>query len=106
MVTAAPVAGRLDVRLTGSDAVLALKRRLDVPLSAVSAARTTDDLSPWLGWRGNELGLRMPGAMLPGRIAAGSFWRRGRWTFCCLRNGQRALVVDVDAGRYRRLVLG
>jgi hypothetical protein len=110
MVSATASDGRLRVRLGGSDAVWAFKRRLDVPLSAVSEVRLTEDLSPWLGWRNNELGgLRMPGTMVPGLIAAGSYWsRRKGWMFCCLRRNQRALVVDLEpgAGRYRRLVLG
>jgi hypothetical protein len=100
---------RLRVRLAGRDAVWAFKRRLDVPVSAVSEARVTDDLSPWLGWRNNELGLRLPGSMFPGVIAAGSYWRkRSGWSFCCLHRNKRAVVVDLQPGasRYRRLVLG
>ena len=109
MVSVTTSDGRLRVRLTGRDAVWAFKRRLDVPVSAVSEARVTDDLSPWLGWRHNELGLRLPGTMFPGVIAAGSYWRRrSGWTFCCVHRNQRALVVDLQpgVGRYRRLVLG
>ena len=48
----------LRVRLKGSDAVWALKRGLDVPLSAVSEVRVADDASPWLGASRRELGLR------------------------------------------------
>jgi hypothetical protein len=101
--------GRLRVRLKGSDAVWAFKRRLDVPLSAVKEVRVADDLSPWLGARNNELGLRLPGSAFPGVIAAGSYWRKTRgWTFCCVHRRQRAMVVDLAPGavRYRRLVLG
>ena len=70
----------------------------------------TDDLSPWLGMRNNELGLRLPGTQLPGLLALGSYWWKDRgWTFCCVRRRRaRALVVDLEPGpvRYRRLVLG
>lgn len=99
----------LRVRLKGSDAVWALKRGLDVPLSAVSEVRVADDASPWLGASRRELGLRLPGSAFPGVIAAGSYWSKSRgWTFCCLHRGQRAVVVDLEPGavRYRRLVLG
>jgi hypothetical protein len=109
MVSVTASDGRLRVRLDGSDAVWAFKRRLDVPLSDVSGVRVADDLSPWLGWRNNELGLRLPGSMFPGVIAAGSYWWRDKgWTFCCVHRNQRALVVDLEPGaaRYRRLVLG
>jgi hypothetical protein len=109
MVQVTTYDGQLHVRLDGRDALMAVKRRLDVPLTAVHDVWTTDDLSPWLRWPGNELGLRLPGTMLPGAVAAGSYRRRGGgWTFCCVRRGQRALVVDLVPGatHYRRLVLG
>ena len=109
MVSATASDGRLQLRLTGSDALWSFKRRIDVPLRDISAVRVTDDVSPWLGWRNNELGLRLPGSMFPGVIAAGSYWRRrSGWTFCSVRRKQRVLVVDVQpgAGRYRRLVIG
>lgn len=109
MVSVTVSDGRLRVRLNGSDAIWAFKRRLDVPLSAVTELRVADDLSPWLGARNNELGLRLPGSAFPGVIAAGSYWSRScGWTFCCVHRRQRALVVDLEPGavRYRRLVLG
>jgi hypothetical protein len=101
--------GLLRVELRGSDAFWAFKRRLGVSLHSVREVRVADNLSPWLGWRDNELGLRLPGTALPWLFVAGSYWRgRGKWTFCCLHRGQRALVVDLEPGaaRYRRLVLG
>jgi hypothetical protein len=101
--------GLVRVRLHGTDALWAFKRRVAVPLGAVRGVRVADDLLPWLGWRHNELGLRLPGTMLPGVIASGSYWRRrSGWTLAALHRNQRALVVDVepDGGRYRRLVLG
>jgi hypothetical protein len=108
MVRTAASDGLLRVRLSGTDLVWSFRRRLDVPLAAVRDVRVTGDLSPWLGWRGNELGLRLPGTLLPGVIAAGSYWWRDRgWTFCCVRRNRRALVVDLEPGacRWRRLVL-
>ena len=110
MVSATASDGLLRVRLRGRDAVWSFKRRLDVPLGAVREVRVADDLSPWLGMRHNELGLRLPGTQLPGLIALGSYWWKDRgWTFCCVRRRhRRALVVDLQPGalRYRRLVLG
>ena len=109
MVSVTASDGCVRVRLKGSDAAWALKRRLDVPLGAVTEVRVADDASRWLGVSGRDLGLRLPGTYVPGVITAGSFWWKTRgWTFCCLRRGQRALVIDVAPGdiRYRRLVLG
>jgi hypothetical protein len=109
MVSVTVSDGCLRVRLRGSDAVWAFKRGLDVPLSAVSDVRVADERSPWLGVSRRELGLRLPGSAVPGVIVAGSYRSKTRgWTFCCLRRGQRALVVELEPGavRYRRLVLG
>jgi hypothetical protein len=62
------------VRLRGRDALWSFKRRLDVPLIAVREVRVADDLSPWLGARDSELGLRLPGTRFPGLLALGSYW--------------------------------
>lgn len=108
MITATVSDRRLRVQLTGSDALWAFKRRIDVPVEAVLDVRVAEDLSPWLGMRDNELGLRVPGTAVPWLIVAGSYWRRGVWRFCSVRRGDRTLVVDLEPGdwRYRRLVLG
>ena len=103
------VAGdRIEVVMKGADAVWAFKRRIHVPVRDVQGVHVTDDLRPFLSIRGNQLGLRLPGTAVPGVVVAGSYRRRGSWTFCCLHRRQRALVVDLrpSAGRYDRLVLG
>ena len=110
MISATASDGLLRVRLRGRDALWSFKRRIDVPISDVRDAHVADDLSPWLSLRANELGLRLPGTQIPGRLAFGSYWWKDRgWTFCCVRRRHaRALVVDLEpaAVRYRRLVLG
>jgi hypothetical protein len=110
MVSVTASDGLLRVKLQGRDAVWSFKRTLNVPLSSVREIRVTHDLSPWLGVRHNELGLRLPGTQFPGLVALGSYWWKDRgWTFCCVRRRDRhALVVDLEPGpvRYRRLVLG
>ena len=95
--------GDLLVTLPGWDALWAMKRELRVPLRAVVGVRHDPVLaSQW------PRGLRVPGSHLPGLLTAGSYWQPGRpgtWTFWSVRHPQRAIVVDLDAGHYRRLVL-
>lgn len=108
MVDVTVSGGQIVVTLSGADVVWALKRRLVVSVRSVRAVTVTDDVRPWLGVRGNQLGLRLPGTAIPWRLVAGSYWRPGTWTFCCLHRGQRALVIDLDSTgvRYDRFVLG
>lgn len=93
----------LVVTMRGWDAVWALKREVRVPLAAVVAVRPDPvAASKWPD------GLRLPGSHLPGVVTAGSYWRPGRpgaWSFWSVRHPRQAIVVDLDAGHYRRLVL-
>ena len=93
------------VRVRGADVLWAFKRELRLPLSSIR------DLSvrPWSGFRSLRLGLRLPGTAVPGWIVAGSYWLpRGRWTFCCLHRGQRALVIELapKSGKYHQVIVG
>ena len=91
------------VTLPGWDALWAMKRELRVPLRAVVGVRHDPVLaSQW------PRGLRVPGSHLPGLLTAGSYWQPGRpgtWSFWSVRHPRQAIVVDLDAGHYRRLVL-
>ena len=95
--------GDLLVTLPGWDALWAMKREVRVPLRAVAAVRHDPvAASQW------PRGLRLPGSHLPGLLTAGSYWqpgRPGRWSFWSVRHPRQAIVVDLDAGHYRRLVL-
>ena len=50
-------------------------------------------------------GLPLPGTYLPWVITAGSYWRPGRWSFWCVHDPARAIVIDLTGDRYSRLVL-
>lgn len=90
----------LDLWLDGWDAIWALRRHLEVPLAHVVAARVVP--------RAEALpaGIRLGGTWVPGRIAAGRFWRpsAGR-SFWSVRRAQEVLLVELRAHPYRRLVL-
>jgi hypothetical protein len=92
--------GTLVVEPRGLDVVLAVRRRIAVPLDAVTEVRVVprDQLRP--------RGLRLPGTYLPGGAIAGSFGTGEERAFWDVRRGDPLLVVRCAAGApYRTLVL-
>ena len=94
---------RLEVRLNGPDRVLALKSRLDVPLSQVSSVDVVERRAirqtpgTWL---------RKPGTHIPGLIRHGSYGLQPEREFWALYRQRYALVIDVAGWTYSRLILG
>ncbi|GAA2189195.1 MULTISPECIES: hypothetical protein [Leucobacter] len=82
---------RVVIRMTAAERFAAMRRR-DIVLdrSAITSAIVTDD--PWVWVRG----VRVPGAAIPGRLAAGT-WRNftGR-DFVLVRRGRKAVVIDFE----------
>ncbi len=94
----------------GSDLVLHLPTRqkmlgfhadIRVPLSAVRSARAID--KPWLALRGR----RMAGTAMRGVAAIGT-WIHGdkKYDFNVLRREERAVQVELNAGRFERFIVG
>lgn len=92
--------GTLLVRMRGLGMVLALKRRLRIPLACIAGVHIDDEAAHGF-WKG----VRLPGTHIPGLLVAGTFHRGGRRTFWSVRRGRRAVVIDLENARYDRLVL-
>lgn len=90
---------RLVVRLTGLDRFLTLRGRIEVPLRDVRGA-TADP-----GIVDEPKGRRWPGTHIPGVVVGGTFVHDGERTFWNVRDRNRAVVVQLEHHRYRRLVL-
>jgi hypothetical protein len=88
---------RVDVR--GLHQLLALRRKLEFPLSAVRSARR---LAPaelggwWKGWR-------IPGTHVPGVLVAGTYYKNGQRHFWDVRHAERAIEIELEGARYDRL---
>ncbi|MCP9956454.1 MULTISPECIES: hypothetical protein [Streptomyces] len=89
----------LIVEMEGLDKLWALKSRLEIPLANVRGA-TADP-----GVARERKGFRAPGTHLPGVITAGTFHLDGERVFWDVRDGSRAVVVELRDERYARLVV-
>ena len=96
----------LEVRLEAWEKALAVRLSgPSIPLDDIISVRT---VPPDFSWKD----LRMPGTSLPGVIRAGSYLARrpgdARWVreFWYWTRGKEHLVLELDGGRYGRVVLG
>jgi hypothetical protein len=90
------------VELAGWDRLLTLKRRVRVPLDAVSAveAKHRSEIKRLPGrW------LRLPGTYVPSMVHHGSYGRRPHRDFWAIFRQERVLVVHCRGWEYERLVL-
>jgi hypothetical protein len=92
--------GKLIVTITGWHRFWAFKKRVEVPLEHVEDVEINPDVarqSPGM-WK-------LPGTYLPRVIVAGSYYGRGEWTFCDVRNPDKAAIITLSGERYRRLIV-
>ena len=91
----------LILHLPPGQKVLGFHGDIRVPLSAVRSVSPLD--KPWLALRGR----RMAGTALRGVAAIGT-WIHGDklFDFNVLRRDQKAVQVDLNAGRFARLIVG
>jgi hypothetical protein len=100
MATATITDDHLTVRLSGWEAVFALKREISVPMRNVLSAQagTVTALRPY--------GIRLPGTFFPGVIAAGSYWSKSAgWSFWSVRHSDKAVDIRLRDARYQRIVV-
>ncbi|MEU4532421.1 hypothetical protein AB0F49_29735 [Micromonospora ureilytica] len=89
----------LVVQIEGMDRLWSLKSRMVIPLANVRGA-TADP-----GIAAEPKGLRAPGTSLPGVITAGTFHQDGERVFWNIRDGARAVVIELADEHYARLVV-
>jgi hypothetical protein len=97
----------LVVALTPLERVLALRRRVAVPLSAVRQVDVLDDVIHQVhGLRPSQL--KLIGSYLPGRLAVGSFLAGGqRPAFIAARRSpSRGLRITPEGAKYSQLIIG
>jgi len=90
--------GTLDVTVTGIDKVLAMRSRLDVPLTHVRGASQDPD-----ALRDRYKKVRVLGSNLPGAFV-GTFYD-GSWWFLDVHHPEQAVKIDLDHEHYAALVV-
>ncbi len=90
----------LVLSLTSWEKVAGFHADIRVPLAAVQSAVAVK--YPWPTLRG----WRMAGIAIPGRFALGTRRHGDGFDFCALHRRQEAVQVDLNAGRFTRLIVG
>lgn len=91
--------GWIDVRMQGLHRLWGFKRGIRVPMAHVRGA-TADP-----GVVAEPKGLRAPGLHVPRLAVIGTFHRDGERHFWDVRNGARAIVIELVDEHYDRLIV-
>jgi hypothetical protein len=89
----------LVVHLTVREKIAGFHGDVRVPLLAIRS--TSVPQYPWVALRG----WRMAGVALPGRIAVGTRRHGSGYDFTCVHKQERAVQIDLNSGRFSRLVI-
>lgn len=89
----------LAVEVKGWHRLLALRRRIEVPVAAVRAVRRlpADAIDGW--WKG----WRVPGTHLPGVIIAGTYYKDGEKHFWDVRHADHGVEIVLQGELFDRL---
>ncbi|HEY0417110.1 MAG TPA: hypothetical protein VGC78_12050 [Gaiellaceae bacterium] len=87
------------VKLNDLEKAGALRGDVRVPTSCVRAVRVSQ--TPFRELRG----VRAPGTGVPGVVALGTWRGGGGKDFAAIYRGGPAVVVELEAGEYRRLIV-
>jgi hypothetical protein len=90
----------LIVHVEGMDRLIALRSRLEVPLSHVAGAEVDPEEA-----RRRWHGIMERGISVPGLITAGTFYQEGELVFWDVHDPEKTVVIRLKDERYRRLVI-
>lgn len=91
---------RLEVQLTPTEKVLALRRdHVVIPRANIRSVTLTDD--PWIWVRG----IRAPGAEIPLVVAVGTWKFHGGKDFLAIKGKRQAVVIDLADSEFSRVIV-
>ena len=107
MVQISVLNGAFSLEVLGLHKLLALKSRLEFPLSSVVSVR----LDPQLAYKPS--GWKAPGTYIPRillvppslAVAAGTFYSGGKRWFWDVCNPDKALIIEIEGEKYQMLVV-
>lgn len=100
MVNVSVLDGRAVFQVEGRDQLWALRSRLEIPLTHITAA----EFDPaqvgtwWHGWK-------LVGTDVPGLFAAGTFYYHHELVFWDVHDPSLAVIISLDHERYKKLIV-
>lgn len=101
-------AKNLTIELHGKEQILAVKAKVVVPKSTIQVCEWRDIFHDWRKWE-----VRLPGAGIPKRVIAGSFWTEEGWDFLYLLRPHSyvnpfvhdVLYIETTENKFARIVI-
>lgn len=98
----------LVIELHGKEQYLAVKAKVVVPKSTIILCEWRETFSEWRKWE-----VRLPGAGIPKRVVAGSFWTEEGWDFLYLLNPHSfinpfvndVLFIETTENKFKRVIV-
>ncbi len=91
--------GSVEIEPQGLHKLWALKRRLSIPVAAITSVRRPPARALrrlWKGWRA-------PGTHVPGLLTAGTFYKGSERHFWDVRHPERAIEIELRGAAYDRV---
>ena len=94
--------------LHGREQLWALRAKIFILRKNIQSVAYVTEFKDW-----RKLEVRLPGASIPGRLLAGSYWTEEGWDFLYIINprgflkprADNVLVIETDQNRYKRIVV-
>jgi hypothetical protein len=98
----------LTIELHGKEQILAVKAKVVIPKSTIKVCEWRDIFHDWRKWE-----VRLPGAGIPKRVIAGSFWTEEGWDFLYLLKPHsfinpfvhNVLFIETTENKFKRIIL-
>lgn len=100
MVDISIAGGVVTFRVLGLHKLWALRSKVRVPIRDIVKVEpgATVAREGWAGWR-------LPGTSFPGLITAGSYLKRGQWSFWDVVRPGKAIAVTLKEHRFTRMIV-
>jgi hypothetical protein len=98
----------LTIELHGKEQLLAVKAKVIVPKNTIITCEWRETFHEWRKWE-----VRLPGAGIPKRVIAGSFWTEEGWDFLYLLKPHSymnpfvhsVLFIETTENKFKRIVV-
>lgn len=94
--------------LHGREQLWALRAKIVIPKKDIMNVEYVSEFSDW-----RKLEVRLPGASVPGKLVAGSYWTEEGWDFLYIKNprgfikprADNVLVIETNQNRFKRIIV-